>query len=101
MCRAAVLEVPFLDVLCCMEDAALPLTAKERPEWGDPTADEASYKVVVARDLELGCAARQAMLPVAGGAWWGAGAVSFDVCDDFDVHAALPSSSNVPGGVSL
>jgi oligopeptidase B len=39
-CRAAVLDVPFLDPLRTMLDASLLLTVKERPEWGDPIADE-------------------------------------------------------------
>ena len=33
---AAILEVPFLDVLTAMSDPLLPLTAHEREEWGDP-----------------------------------------------------------------
>jgi hypothetical protein len=33
---AAVLDVPFLDVLGDMSDPGLPLTIKERGEWGDP-----------------------------------------------------------------
>jgi hypothetical protein len=35
---AAVLDVPFLDVLGDMSDPSLPLTVKERREWGDPLA---------------------------------------------------------------
>lgn len=38
--RCALLEVPFLDVLGAMADPSLPLTARERPEWGDPTASQ-------------------------------------------------------------
>lgn len=38
---AAVLDVPFLDVLGAMCDPSLPLTVKERPEWGDPLASQA------------------------------------------------------------
>jgi oligopeptidase B len=34
--RAAVLQVPFVDVLTAMLDETLPLTAAEYPEWGDP-----------------------------------------------------------------
>lgn len=34
--RVAVLDVPFLDVLNTMRDPELPLTIKERREWGDP-----------------------------------------------------------------
>lgn len=33
-------DVPFLEPLSAMCDADLPLTAKERPEWGDPLADQ-------------------------------------------------------------
>ena len=36
----AVLDVPFLDVLNTMRDPRLPLTIKERGEWGDPLNDE-------------------------------------------------------------
>jgi oligopeptidase B len=37
---AAVLDVPFLDVLGDMSDPELPLTIKERGEWGDPIASK-------------------------------------------------------------
>lgn len=37
---AAVLDVPFLDVLGDMSDPQLPLTIKERGEWGDPLASK-------------------------------------------------------------
>lgn len=37
---AAVLDVPFLDVLGDMSDPELPLTVKERGEWGDPLASK-------------------------------------------------------------
>lgn len=37
---AAVLDVPFLDVLGDMSDPELPLTIKERGEWGDPLASK-------------------------------------------------------------
>jgi oligopeptidase B len=39
---AAVLDVPFLDVLGDMCDPDLPLTVKERGEWGDPLASQVS-----------------------------------------------------------
>lgn len=34
--KAAVLDVPFVDVLTCMLDETLPLTVTEREEWGNP-----------------------------------------------------------------
>ncbi|KAL6746630.1 prolyl oligopeptidase family-domain-containing protein [Haematococcus lacustris] len=40
LCRAVVLDVPFLDVLGAMRDPSLPLTLKERREWGDPLASK-------------------------------------------------------------
>ncbi|KAG2441622.1 hypothetical protein HXX76_003242 [Chlamydomonas incerta] len=43
---AAVLDVPFLDVLGAMADPALRLTAQERPEWGDPAASQADYDYI-------------------------------------------------------
>lgn len=36
---AAIMDVPFLDVLTTMSDASLPLVTKEQREWGDPTTD--------------------------------------------------------------
>lgn len=36
LCRVAVLEVPFVDVLNTMFDASLPLTVGEYLEWGNP-----------------------------------------------------------------
>ena len=38
--RAAVLQVPFVDVLNTMLDASLPLTVGEFEEWGDPRKPE-------------------------------------------------------------
>jgi oligopeptidase B len=38
--RAAVLHVPFVDVLNTMLDASLPLTVGEYEEWGDPKVKE-------------------------------------------------------------
>ena len=44
---AAILaEVPFVDVLNTMCDAALPLTPPEWPEWGNPIEDEAAYRLI-------------------------------------------------------
>ncbi len=42
--RAAVAEVPFVDVVTTMSDPTLPLTSNEWEEWGDPRAEPfASY----------------------------------------------------------
>ncbi len=42
--RAAVAEVPFVDVVTTMSDPTLPLTANEWEEWGDPRVEPyASY----------------------------------------------------------
>ena len=42
--RAAVAEVPFVDVVTTMSDPTLPLTVTEWEEWGDPRAEPfASY----------------------------------------------------------
>jgi oligopeptidase B len=38
--RAVVAEVPFVDVINTMSDPALPLTAQEWEEWGDPRIPE-------------------------------------------------------------
>jgi oligopeptidase B len=38
--RAAVLQVPFLDVIATMLDTTLPLTVGEFEEWGDPRVRE-------------------------------------------------------------
>lgn len=42
--RAAVAEVPFVDVVTTMSDPSLPLTVTEWEEWGDPRSEpHASY----------------------------------------------------------
>jgi oligopeptidase B len=44
LCRAAVLMVPFVDVINSMSDASLPLTIQEYLEWGNPSvAKEYEY----------------------------------------------------------
>ncbi|MBK5287016.1 MAG: S9 family peptidase [Acidimicrobiia bacterium] len=41
--RAAVAEVPFVDVVTTMQDVDLPLTVTEWEEWGNPLDDPAAY----------------------------------------------------------
>jgi len=41
-----VAEVPFVDVLNTMLDDTLPLTPPEWPEWGNPLASEADYRLI-------------------------------------------------------
>ena len=41
-----VAEVPFVDVLNTMCDAALPLTPPEWPEWGNPIEDAEAYQTI-------------------------------------------------------
>jgi oligopeptidase B len=45
LCRAAVPEVPFVDVLGTLSDRSLPLTVTEHQEWGDPR-DPSDYPVL-------------------------------------------------------
>ncbi|PCF93651.1 S9 family peptidase [Vreelandella nigrificans] len=42
---AAVLDVPFLDVLRTMQNPALPLTTAEYSEWGNPEAPEVEQRI--------------------------------------------------------
>ena len=44
--RAAVLHVPFVDVLNTMLDDSLPLTPIEWPEWGNPIASADDYALL-------------------------------------------------------
>jgi oligopeptidase B len=39
-------EVPFVDTLATMLDDTLPLTPPEWPEWGNPIASEADYRLI-------------------------------------------------------
>lgn len=45
---AAVIKVPFVDVLTAMADASLPLTAHEYDEWGDPATDVDAFRAISA-----------------------------------------------------
>ena len=44
--RAAVADVPFVDMLNTMCDGDLPLTPPEWREWGNPITDEAVYRTI-------------------------------------------------------
>ena len=65
--RAAVLTVPFVDVLTAMLDPTLPLTTIEYPEWGNPEDAEA-YQWIRAYDPYQNLEVRDypALLVVAG-----------------------------------
>ena len=45
LCKVAVLEVPFVDVLNTMSDPSLPLTVQEYLEWGNPNV-KAEYETM-------------------------------------------------------
>ncbi len=45
--KAAVAEVPFVDVLNTMTDGTLPLTPPEWPEWGNPITDADAYRTIL------------------------------------------------------
>lgn len=42
--KAAIADVPFVDVLNTMSDADLPLTPPEWPEWGNPIKNETDFQ---------------------------------------------------------
>ena len=44
--RAAIADVPFVDVLNTMLDDSLPLTPMEYPEWGNPLADPEAFRYI-------------------------------------------------------
>ncbi len=45
LCRAAILDVPFVDVINSQADPSLPLTVHEYPEWGNPDVRE-DYEIM-------------------------------------------------------
>eukprot|EP00045_Choanoeca_perplexa_P004013 m.34918 g.34918 ORF g.34918 m.34918 type:complete len:735 (-) comp12353_c0_seq1:26-2230(-) len=44
--KAAILKVPFVDVLTTMLDASLPLTLHEADEWGNPDQDQEAFDML-------------------------------------------------------
>lgn len=44
--RAALVGVPFVDVLNTMLNDQLPLTPPEWPEWGNPITDKAAFELI-------------------------------------------------------
>lgn len=46
LCRVAVADVPFVDVINTMLDASIPLTVIEYEEWGNPN-EEAAFKYML------------------------------------------------------
>jgi oligopeptidase B len=50
LCKAAVLGVPFLDVINSMSDETLPLTVQEFQQWGNPKGNKQHYDYMKAYD---------------------------------------------------
>jgi oligopeptidase B len=50
LCKAAVLGVPFLDVVTTMSDESIPLTVQEFQQWGNPKGNKAHYDYMKAYD---------------------------------------------------
>ncbi|XP_020623463.1 protease 2-like isoform X1 [Orbicella faveolata] len=44
--KAAILRVPFLDILTSMLDPSLPLTIQEYEEWGEPGSNESDFHYI-------------------------------------------------------
>ncbi len=67
LCHAAVLEVPFVDVINTMLDDSLPLTAQEFLEWGNPKVEK-EYRYIKTYCPYTNLAAKDypAMLVLAG-----------------------------------
>ncbi|UXI01688.1 prolyl oligopeptidase family serine peptidase [Photobacterium sp. TY1-4] len=59
---AAVLQVPFVDVVATMSDPTLPLTRQEYAEWGDPS--DPAQRAVMAAYSPVDNIARQAYPPM-------------------------------------
>ena len=66
--RAAVADVPFVDVLNTMLDPGLPLTPPEWPEWGNPLEDADAYRNILSYSPydNVGAQAYPHMLVTAG-----------------------------------
>ncbi|KAK9909106.1 hypothetical protein WJX75_007225 [Coccomyxa subellipsoidea] len=45
--HAAILDVPFVDVVAAMSDPSLPLTVTEYEEWGNPMANQTLYEYML------------------------------------------------------
>lgn len=65
--RAAVAEVPFVDIVTTMSDPSLPLTVTEWEEWGDPrTSPMADYMLSYSPYDQTTATAYPALLVTAG-----------------------------------